>query len=70
MPVRRHHLPICIPLVAALAAIGVIVGVGSTNIFGLSQGFVGTALIALAGIIGVALLLDLVLISHRDRHRY
>ena len=47
-----------------------IVGVGSTNIFGLSQGFVGTALIALAGIIGVALLLDLLLISHSDRHRY
>ena len=70
MPVRRHLLPICIPLVAALAAIGVIVGVGSISILGLSEGFVGTALIVLAGMIAVALLLDLVLISHRDRHRY
>ncbi|WP_298691200.1 hypothetical protein [uncultured Sphingomonas sp.] len=70
MPVRPQHLPICIPLVAALAAFGVIVGVGSISILGLSEGFVGTALIVLAGMIAVALLLDLLLISHSDRHRY
>jgi hypothetical protein len=70
MPVPRHHLPVWVPLVAGLAAIGAIVGIRATTILGLSQGFVGDALIALAGIIGVALLLDLVLISHGDRHRY
>lgn len=58
------------PLVVGLAAIGVVVGLRATCILGLSHGFVGTALIALAGMIAVALLLDLLLISHRDRHRY
>lgn len=70
MPIPRHHLPVWVPIVVGLAAIGIIVGLRATDVFGLSEGFVGDALIALAGMIAVALVLDLVLISHSDRHRY
>ena len=70
MPIPRRHLPVCVPILVGLAAIGIVVGLRSADIMGLSDGFVGDALIALAGMIAVALVLDIVLISHSDKHRY
>ncbi len=70
MPIPRRRLPVCVPVLASLAAIGAIRGLRAIDICGLSEGFVGDATIALAEMIAVALVLDIVLISHEDRHRY